>query len=303
VQVNTQLADNLQKLMEQFRTLTSKHFQELKPIGDALIEIKRSEGKDKEFVRNLKTLSSAVIAVRKEPRNSASVRNLTVPPYDLFLPFKSNSTGRNDSAVFDDAAIKTFNEAIQQLNEHWAPFAVAQETREPNLSNPDLRLLRVRILAQFEKCNDLSEFDLFKPTLKAHTDLFERKIATAVTRHDEFRTFITSLCQVFCEGLPNEVQKWQTGQALPLDLNQRTLDVIKGKAFSQIRRLRNKINHDDPDARLELAPIYQSLIGERGISSDDSERWLALQIAILENLASALEQLSRTLESVGTHRN
>lgn len=295
MQQNTHLEESLQNLVDEFRMLTSKYFQELRPIGAALMEIKPCGGKDKEsFIRSLKTLSAAVIAVRKEKKNPPPVRALSVPPYDLFLPFKAESIGSDDSEVFA-GVIKTFNERMDQLKDHWSPFNDTPTTEMRNSS--DLELLRHRILAQFDKCNDLAEFDLFKPTLKAQTDLFVRKIVTAANSADDFRGFISSLYQVFWEGLPNEVQKWQSGQNLPLKLTQPMLDVIKGESFRQMRKLRHKSSHDDPDTRAELAPIYQSLIGVRAISGEDSHRWLDLQIAVLENLASALEQLSRTLES------
>src|ERR1041385_5992740 len=121
MQVNTQVADSLETFIKQFRTLTSKHFDELRPIGDAVMEIKPCQVEDREtFMRSLKTLSAAVITVRKEQRNSPSVRGLPVPPYDLFLPFKAVGIGSDNPEVLA-SVIKSFNEGMDQLKDHWSP--------------------------------------------------------------------------------------------------------------------------------------------------------------------------------------
>lgn len=298
MQANAQLEESLQKLVERFRALTAKHFQELKPIGDASTEIEPIAEQDRgSFLCHLKRLSAAIISVRKNPNNSPPVRDLPVPPYDLFLPFRSETAAGNDASVWAKA-ISTFNDRVQELSENWAPFS-SDSTAEPGaLINPELLLLRTRIVKQFEKCNDLTtDFDLFDPSRKAYIDLFERKLTTSVMSADDFRDFITSLDMVFWEGLPNVVRGWQAGFDLPLDLPQKTMAVIQGETFRQIHKLRNKSNHDDTNKQRELAPIYQTLIGVPAISRDDSERWLSLQIAVLENLATTLEQLNRTLGS------
>jgi hypothetical protein len=295
MQANEELKQSLQKLVERFSSLTAKHFQELKPIGEALTEITPADEKDTEtFLRNLQGLSAAVISVRKKTDKSSPVKDLPIPPYDLFLPFRS-ATAQKESASLAEA-IGILNDTVQQLSNHWAPFAAVSLATTQTLSNPDLQLLRGRIMGQFEKSSELTGFDLFEPTRKASFDLFERKILNPVMSADDFKLFITSLNMVFWEGLPNLVREWQPGKDLPFALTQPTLAVIKGEAFRHMRHLRNKSSHDDPDAQRELAPIYQSLIGVRSLTRDDSELWLKLQIAVLENLASALDELSRTLE-------
>lgn len=302
MQANEQLKQSLQKLVERFNSLIPKYFQELKPIGAALSEIKPADEKDREtFLRNLQSLSAAVISVRKKTDKSSPVKDLPVPPYDLFLPFRS-ATVTNQTASLAEA-IRSLNETVQQLSNDWAPFADVSLATTKTLSNPDLQLLRSRIMGQFEKSSELAGFDLFEPTRKASLDLFERKILKPVTTADDFKLFVTSLNMVFWEGLPNLVREWQPGKDLPFALTRSTLAVIKGEAFRQMRTLRNKSNHDDPDCQRDLAPIYQSLIGVRSLSRDDSERWLKLQIAVMENLASALEQLSRTLEPAKSSGN
>jgi hypothetical protein len=297
VEANEQFEEGLRKLVERFNALAPRCFEELKPIGDALPTINRINEKDQGlFLRDLKRLSAAVIKVRKKPENSASTKDLPVPPYDLFLPFRSEGPA-TDAAVFDKA-IGTFNKTVQQLADTWAPYATYSAALTQNPTNPKLHSLRDRIVEQIDRCNVLTvDFDLFKPSLKAYTDLVHRKLAAPVSSVDDFRSFITSLHQVIWEGLPNEVQKWKQGQSLPFNLTDEAWSIIRGETFRQINRLRNKANHDDTDARRELAPIYQKLIGVSAIPRDDSRLWLELQIGLLENLASSLEQLSRTLAS------
>jgi hypothetical protein len=297
VEAHEQFEESLRKLVERFNALAPRHFEELRPIGDALSSIKPTNEKDKSlFLRDLKSLSAAVICVRKRTENSAAAKDVPVPPYDLFLPFRSEAP-KPDAAVFDKA-ISSFNKTVQELSDTWAPYATVSTSVTQNLTNPKLQLLRDRIVEQIDRCNVLIvDFDLFKPSLKAYTDLIHRKLAVTVTSVDDFKSFIASLHQVICEGLPNEVRKWQLGQTLPLNLTQQALTIIKGEAFRHINILRNKSSHDDADARRELAPIYQKLIGVPAIPRDDSELWLGLQIGLLENLASSLEQLSRTLEA------
>lgn len=52
------------------------------------------------FVRALVALAGAVITLRREHKGDAHLGRLTVPPYDLWLPFKAASIAPSDAMRF-----------------------------------------------------------------------------------------------------------------------------------------------------------------------------------------------------------
>ena len=87
--VNKVLEDSLEKLAKKLSELMTTHPTELQPICTALSTIMSRETNTDNFRKDLKDLAEAVISVRRTSGAPGSFRELPVPPYDLWLPFKA----------------------------------------------------------------------------------------------------------------------------------------------------------------------------------------------------------------------
>jgi len=112
--VNAILEDSLERLAKKMNELMPTHPAELQPICNALTTM-RSRGMNTEgFRRDLMNLAEAVIGVRKICGTSASFRDLPVPPYDLWLPFKAADLTPADAQDLSEAA-QIFNHKVTAM--------------------------------------------------------------------------------------------------------------------------------------------------------------------------------------------
>src|SRR5690349_2228099 len=90
------LKNSLDKLATKLDELAAGHSAECQRIHDVLADITARGSETSEFRRDLKNLAQVVIAVRTQPGNAPSLRELPVPPYDLWLPFKAEDLTPSD---------------------------------------------------------------------------------------------------------------------------------------------------------------------------------------------------------------
>jgi hypothetical protein len=85
---------------------------ELRDIRAVLAEIDESGAEPSAFRRKLKDLAEAVIEARKTGRYL--LRDLPIPPYDLWLPFKAQDLTSSDPEDIADAIeiFKDFNHKV-----------------------------------------------------------------------------------------------------------------------------------------------------------------------------------------------
>ncbi|HJQ25466.1 MAG TPA: hypothetical protein VKA60_16215 [Blastocatellia bacterium] len=117
----TLLKSSLDCLSEKLGRLAND--PELDRVREALAQIARRGLEPDDFVKDLKELAEAVIEVRKKPGNSAALRELPVPPYDLWLPFKAKDWTCSDAAELADA-VRIFRE----FNHKVSPEALSPAT-------------------------------------------------------------------------------------------------------------------------------------------------------------------------------
>lgn len=86
---NVLLEDSLERLAKKLNELMDNYAAELQPICAALTTMINRGMETDGFRRDLKDLADAVITVRKTSGAPAPFRELPVPPYDLWLPFKA----------------------------------------------------------------------------------------------------------------------------------------------------------------------------------------------------------------------
>ena len=87
--VDKVLEDSLEKLTKKLTELMATYPAELQPICAALNTMVSRGMNTDGFRRDLKDLAEAVITVRRTSGAPAPFRELPVPPYDLWLPFKA----------------------------------------------------------------------------------------------------------------------------------------------------------------------------------------------------------------------
>ena len=93
-----ELKDKLGKLAIEIRELGKEHKNELKPIHETFTEMNLEEMEKPEyFLKNLVSLAKAVIKVSYQENSSPLYGKLTLPPYDLFLPFKAKKRAENEN--------------------------------------------------------------------------------------------------------------------------------------------------------------------------------------------------------------
>jgi hypothetical protein len=114
---NVLLEDSLERLTKKLNELMVNHATELQPICTALTNM-TNRGMDADgFRRDLKELADAVITVRKASGAPPLFRELPVPPYDLWLPFKA--------ADLTPADALDLSEPAQILNHKVTAMAIA----------------------------------------------------------------------------------------------------------------------------------------------------------------------------------
>jgi hypothetical protein len=93
-----ELKDKLGKLAIELRELGKEHKSELKLIHETFKEMNLEEmEKPENFLKNLVSLTKAVIRVSYQEKSSPLYGKLTLPPYDLFLPFKAKKLAENEN--------------------------------------------------------------------------------------------------------------------------------------------------------------------------------------------------------------
>src|SRR5260370_6065039 len=187
---------------------------EFQPVGNTIAQIHADAGAELEsFVKNLIKLFDAVIKVRSNPKGQ--FRDLPTLPYDLWLPFKAESSKAPSVEVSADAC-QVFNDEVSDMASRWRPIAARLLRRtEPKRFDQRLWDLSHTLLNQYRYCNsfasDIADWKrrLFAPSDDASNELFGRVIRVPVTSECEFEGFIIALYRVFDEGLPAEVRQWK----------------------------------------------------------------------------------------------
>jgi hypothetical protein len=290
---DSKLNDSLKRFFKKFQELTPKHRSELEPIGRAVEAITTSGPKPETFVSDLLRFSAAVIEVRSSKGPSA-LKELPVPPYDLWLPFKAKGKMPQPNAVA--AVSHDFTERINELSRFWRIVTdISSDNQIP--SDPKLLSLRNAIVNQYHECNKrcslvtADKSRLFESSDIAFSDLITQLIPTPAGSESEFDRFILGTYVVFCERLRGDVRQHEPSQSLPDPL--RRVAAICREHFKDLKILRNRAAnaHDNKEKAWELAPVYRSLIGRDTIDRDDTAQWLKLQKAVLEMLSKTLTEI------------
>lgn len=131
---NKLLENSLDTLAAKLGELTADHASELQGICDVLATITSRGMEPADFRRNLKELAEAVIHVRTRPNSPSRFRELPVPPYDLWLPFKAEDSTTTDSEEMFEA-MKIFNHKVTALALLNACAADARPQAQPQTSS------------------------------------------------------------------------------------------------------------------------------------------------------------------------
>lgn len=109
------LEDCLDKLLAKLKELALDNSGEFQRLNTVLARITDPGTEPNDFTRNLKELAEVVIDMRTHPSTPA-MRELPVPPYDLWLPFKARDLTPSDSKDLE-AAKQILNEKVRALSE------------------------------------------------------------------------------------------------------------------------------------------------------------------------------------------
>jgi TIR domain-containing protein len=131
---NKILEDSLTKLGCKLNELLAGYSAELQPIRTALAEIDTRMVDPAVFKRSLISLAGAVINVRKSSPGSSPLRQLPVPPYDLWLPFMIPGQSTSDSEDLAEIPL-TFNKKVDELIRKIITSAVVPQPKS-ELSGP-----------------------------------------------------------------------------------------------------------------------------------------------------------------------
>jgi len=110
---NKLLEDSLNSLASKLGELAASHSSELQPISATLAEIDARSTDITSFKRNLKALAGAVIVVRKSSAPPL-LKELPIPPYDLWLPFVAQDANVPVDENLKDA-MRIFGEKVNTL--------------------------------------------------------------------------------------------------------------------------------------------------------------------------------------------
>jgi hypothetical protein len=291
------LKESLSKLNNRLKEMGPAEFVEFQPIGDLIVYVQREGNSEPNFIKNLITVTNALVRARKNPGNT--LKDLPMLPYDLWLPFKANGAASIPAEALNEAA-QIFDDGLKEIASRWGQIAGLLPTNAPT-KPADQELLKLRdcLLDHFEYCNNWYSVHFgknkkfFNPSDEAFKELFFRMIPTPVANSREFGSFIISLYRVFDEGMPKEIRQWkQHKQELSPPLLKVASEIFESESYNQFEILRHKFAvHDQEGLASTMAPIFHNLIGERVIARDDASKFLALQKALLTLLSEVLGQV------------
>jgi hypothetical protein len=289
MEANGLLEESLAKFDEKFVVLISKFPKELRPLGDAIESIER---RPEPFVEDLLRFCDGIVTARKNP----DLKDLPLPPYDLWLPFKAEYVPEWDAKALDDAN-GIFRARIVAFAKYWRLAVPA-----PRPPDPELVRLRDEIESLMESCNrrcsalPLIKSPLFEPSQTLCNDLFLRLIPTYVASEADFDRLVSNLYMAFDERLRKDVRQRKPERPLPAPLP-RVAEVLHEGPFRHLGTLRNKTTgHDHREEAFEVAPIYRQLINKSAIDRDDVTSWQQLQKALLEMLVRVLKDVRQCFE-------
>jgi hypothetical protein len=300
-EANGLLKESLNRLMKKLEKLEGNQFVEFQPIGDLIGEIAIDASPDVEsFIRNLVRLSDLLIEVRTKPGSSPIFQDLTVPPYDLWLPFKAEASNPASTEALSKS-IFVFSEEIGELASRWRPIAAMMRRAERKPFDQQLVDLCQSINDQFNYCNksclDVAQFRLFNPSPEISTELFARTMPSPVASANDFSGFIIAVYNVFDESLPKDIRKRKPESQLAEPLAQ-VAEILHGESFGYLGTLRNKVVHNNSEPPPELSLVFEKLLGGvRTIARDDGPTWLRLQKAVLVTLFRVLEDVRQIFDS------
>jgi hypothetical protein len=135
---NMLLEDSLDKLAAKLGELASDRSSEVQRIRDVLTAIDARGTEAKAFRGNLRELAEAVIYARTSSGNPAgnpALRDLPIPPYDLWLPFKAKDLTPSDPKDLD-GAVQIWNKKVRVLAEPIVPPQTPNHTSEREETRP-----------------------------------------------------------------------------------------------------------------------------------------------------------------------
>jgi hypothetical protein len=290
---NRTLEESLGRFDDQFVNLAQAYTSQLKPVFDVITSI---ELQPEPFVENLLKFSDAVVTVRRH----VDLRDLEVPPYDLWLPFKTGMTQQWEPQGLEEA-----KQILQGRIVSWAQYirnvVPIQAPERPK--DPELVKLGGQIESLIEACNRqcdaVVKSPLFAPSAPVYLELIARQIPSYVTSEVEFDRLLMYLYMAFDEKLRDEIRKWKPGQSLRPPLTPIAKELHEGP-FHYLGILRNATaGHDQKQDVHRVTKIYQELIHRPAIDREDIAGWQSLQKALLEMLVDVLKRV-RELFNTGS---
>lgn len=290
MEANDLLKECLRKFEERFAPLAKQFTSVLRPLGETIARI---ELQPEPFVENLWRFSDAIVTARSL---RAELKDLPVPPYDLWLPFKADHVPECDPVALAEAS-KVFQERIASLARLWrmTPESELKET------DKELRGLLNELVSLRQACNKSCSavLSIKGPLFESSQTVWDElhlRIPTYVTSEDDFDRLVSRLYMAFDEGLRTDVRKWPRSGPLPVPLP-RVAEVLHKSSFRHLGTLRNKTSdHDHKEEAFEVTPIYRELIKKSSIDRDDVTSWQQLQKALLEMLVGVLKEVRECFE-------
>lgn len=302
------LEGEMKKFAHKFGDVAAAHFTSLEPFGNEivrLLQVMEDDVRTEAFVARLVDFSRAVLEIQKESKSMPVLKELPLPSYDLWLPFKAKS--KNPEAKYLDEANRVFKESLAEMVTTWRRLEQVRRREDLATStkraDPALEALRDAILNLYEYCNKCcaaitaNKTPLFAPSQTAHSNLFVRLMPYAVECEADFDRFILGLYLVFDERLRTDVR--QRDHQLP-DPLAKISQILHTGHFRDLGLLRNTTTeaHDHKEESWNVVSIYQRLIGVRKpIAADDSTNWRRLQEAVLQMLLAVLRDVSDAFET------
>ena len=128
-----ELKDKLGKLAIELRELGKEHKNELKLIHETFTEMNLEEmEKPENFLKNLVSLTKAVIRVSYQEKSSPLYGKLTLPPYDLFLPFKAKKRAENENENLSDIPKNDLPDINKKMKEIYEAAASIYQNHDSN---------------------------------------------------------------------------------------------------------------------------------------------------------------------------
>ena len=108
------LEDSLSRLAAKLDEFAVDYPAELRPICEAVKNIAEGGMETTDFKTNIRSLAQAVIDVRTKSGSPSRFRELPIPPYDLWLPFKADDLAPADTEDLDGVAL-IFNHRVSEM--------------------------------------------------------------------------------------------------------------------------------------------------------------------------------------------